>query len=402
MATPAVPDDSPESVNTLVETLDDESLYSGDPFPLYARLRRDAPVAWNARTGYWAVSRHADVVAVSKDSERFCSGKGILTFEIGVEYPSPPTMMHTDPPEHTRYRKLVQPGFAPSVIRALEPAVRERAQGLVAALEPGAPVDFVSTVSVPFPLMIISELLGVGDDWPRFFEWSEAAIPGATDMTAEERAELMAEMQEYLLEMTRARRGDPRDDLVSVLANVEVDGENLTDAELVMFLNQLLVAGNETTRNMVSGGMWAFAQHPEQWQRLVADRSLVASTVEEWLRWTTSVIAFMRTATVDTVVGGTPIKSGDPLLLLYASANRDELEFGPTADQFDIGRQPNHHVAFGFGAHFCIGAALARLEGRALLDALLDRFSTVTPAGEIERTASSIIAGVRSAPLRFD
>jgi cytochrome P450 len=396
MTTPA-----PRAANALAESLDDEALYAGDPFPLYARLRREAPVAWNNKLGYWAVSRHADVVAVSRDSERFCSGKGILTFEIGVEYPSPPTMMHTDPPEHTRYRKLVQPGFAPSVIRALEPAVRERAVGLVTALEPGEPVDFVSAVSVPFPLMIISELLGVGDDWARFFEWSEAAIPGATDMTDAQRAALMAEMQEYLLEMTRARRGDPRDDLVSVLANVEVDGENLTDAELVMFLNQLLVAGNETTRNMVSGGMWAFAQHPDQWKRLVDDRSLVPSTVEEWLRWTTSVIAFMRTATVDTVVGETPVRAGDPCLLVYASANRDELEFGPTADRFDIGRQPNHHVAFGFGAHFCIGAALARLEGRALLDALLDRFTTVEPAGEIERTPSSIIAGVRSAPLRL-
>jgi cytochrome P450 len=391
----------PRVANALAESLDDEALYAGDPFPLYARLRREAPVAWNGNLGYWAVSRHADVVAVSRDSEQFCSGRGILTFEIGVEYPTPPTMMHTDPPEHTRYRKLVQPGFAPSVIRALEPAVRERAVGLVAALEPGEAVDFVSAVSVPFPLMIISELLGVGDDWPRFFEWSEASIPGAAPMTPEERAQLMAEMQEYLLEMTRARRGDPRDDLVSVLANVEIDGENLTDAELVMFLNQLLVAGNETTRNMVSGGMWAFAEHPDQWKRLADDRSLVASTVEEWLRWTTSVIAFMRTATQDTVVGGTPIAAGDPLLLLYASANRDELEFGPTADRFDIGRQPNHHVAFGFGAHFCIGAALARLEGRALLDALLDRFTTVSPAGDIERTPSSIIAGVRAAPLQF-
>jgi cytochrome P450 len=395
-------DASREPTSALAEALDDESLYAGDPFPLYARLRREAPVAWNGRLGYWAVSRHADVVAVSRDSERFCSGKGILTFEIGVEYPTPPTMMHTDPPAHTRYRKLVQPGFAPSVIRALEPAVRERAQGLVAALEPATAVDFVSAVSVPFPLMIISDLLGVPtDDWMRFFHWSEASIPGATDMTAEERAQLMADMHEYLLAMTRARRGDPREDLISVLANVEVEGENLSDAELVMFLNQLLVAGNETTRNMVSGGMWAFAHHPEQWQRLVADRSLVPSAVEEWLRWTTSVIAFMRTATTDTVVGDTPIRAGDPLLLLYASANRDEAEFGPTADQFDIGRQPNHHVAFGFGAHFCIGAALARLEGRALLDALLDRFSTVEPAGEIERTASSIIAGVRTAPLRF-
>ena len=388
--------------SALAEALDDEALYAGDPFPLYTRLRNEDPVAWNARMGYWAVSRHADVVAVSRDSDLFCSGKGILTFEIGVEYPTPPTMMHTDPPAHTRYRRLVQPGFAPSVIRALEPAVRERAQGLVAAIEPGKAVDFVSAVSVPFPLMIISDLLGVPtDDWMRFFHWSEAAIPGATDMTAEERAQLMADMQEYLLEMTRVRRGDPREDLISVLANVEVDGENLNDAELVMFLNQLLVAGNETTRNMVSGGMWAFAEHPDQWQRLVADRSLVTSAVEEWLRWTTSVIAFMRTATADTVVGGTRVHAGDPLLLLYASANRDEAEFGPTADQFDIGRQPNHHVAFGFGAHFCIGAALARLEGRALLDALLDRFTTVEPAGEIERTPSSIIAGVRSAPLRF-
>src|SRR6476661_5341362 len=232
---------------SLPEALDDESLYAGDPFPLYKRLRHEAPVAWNGKLGYWAVSRHADVVAVSRDSDRFCSRQGILTFEIGVEYPTPPTMMHTDPPEHTRYRKLVQPGFAPSVIRALEPAVRERARGLVAALDPGEPVDFVPAVSVPFPLMIISDLLGVpSDDWRRFFEWSEAAIPGATDMTADERAQLMADMHEYLLEMTRARRDDPREDLISVLANVEVDGENLNDAELVMFLNQLLVAGNET------------------------------------------------------------------------------------------------------------------------------------------------------------
>src|SRR6476661_9732816 len=231
----------------LAATLEEPGFYAGDPFPHYARLRREAPVAWNAELGYWAVAKHADVVAISKDPELFCSGKGILTFEIGVEYPTPPTMMHTDPPEHTRYRKLVQPGFAPSVIRALEPAVRERARGLVAALDPGEPVDFVPAVSVPFPLMIISDLLGVpSDDWRRFFEWSEAAIPGATDMTADERAQLMADMHEYLLEMTRARRDDPREDLISVLANVEVDGENLNDAELVMFLNQLLVAGNET------------------------------------------------------------------------------------------------------------------------------------------------------------
>src|SRR3954452_7683780 len=141
----------------LAATLEEPGFYAGDPFPHYARLRREAPVAWNAELGYWAISKHADVVAISRDPEAFCSGKGILTFEIGVEYPSPPTMMHTDPPDHTRYRKLVQPAFSPSRIRALEPRVRERARELVERIEPGAPVDFVPAVAVPFPLFIIAE-----------------------------------------------------------------------------------------------------------------------------------------------------------------------------------------------------------------------------------------------------
>src|SRR6476646_10453690 len=159
---------SVQSGNLLAEALDDESLYVDDPFPVYARLRREAPVAWNARTGYWAVSRHKDVVAVSRDSERFCSARGILTFEIGVEYPTPPTMMHTDPPEHTRYRKLVQPGFAPSRMRALAPRVRARAAELVERIEPGTECDVVESLAVPFPLWIIAELLGIPEsDWPR-------------------------------------------------------------------------------------------------------------------------------------------------------------------------------------------------------------------------------------------
>ena len=385
----------------LTVPLDDPEFYAGDPFPHYARLRREAPVAWNPRLGYWALSRHAEVMAVSRDSETFCSRLGILTFEIGVEYPTPPTMMHTDPPEHTRYRKLVQPGLAPSVIRSLEAKVRMKARELVAAVVPGEAVDFVEAVAVPFPLMIISALLGIpDDDWPRFFAWSEAAIPGATDWPEEERQRLMDEMQAYLLEATLTRRGNPvGNDIISVLANVEVDGHELSDAELVMFLNQLLVAGNETTRNMISGGMWALAERPDQWNRLVRAPELIPSAVEEWLRWTTPVIAFMRTATRATELAGQPIAAGDPVLMLYASANRDEAEFGPTAADFDLARDPNHHVAFGFGAHFCIGAALARLEGRVLLEELLARFSTLEPAGPVERTPSGIIAGVRSAPL---
>ena len=384
----------------LTDPLVDDTFYAGDPFPQYRRLRDEAPVAWNAEKGFWAVSRWDDVMAVSTDPQTFCSGRGILVMEIGASYESPPTMMHTDPPEHTVYRKLVQPGFAPGRMRALESDVRTRAKLLLDELEPGEPADFVETVAVPFPLYIISALLGMPDeDWRRFYEWSEAVIPGATDWSEDERAELQADMHDTLLATTVARRAEPRDDLISVLAEVEIEGRKLSDSELAMFLIQLLVAGNETTRNLISGGLAALAENPREWQRLRRDRALVSTAVEEMLRWTTPVISFMRTATRDTELGGQAIRSGDPVLMLYASANRDERQFGAAADRFDVGRKPNHHVGFGFGAHFCIGAALARIEARVLLEELLDRFETVELGGDVERSHSSVIAGVKRAPL---
>jgi cytochrome P450 len=170
----------------LTAPLLDPDFYAGDPFPLYARLRRESPLAWNGTTGFWVASRHADVVAISRDTETFSSAKGIMVFEIGSEYATPPTMMHTDPPAHTRYRNLVQPGFRPSFMRALEDGVRARTVALVDRIEPGRPVDFVSDVAVPLPLQVISDLLGVPEEeWPRFFRWSEAVIPGATDWPEE-------------------------------------------------------------------------------------------------------------------------------------------------------------------------------------------------------------------------
>jgi len=386
----------------LTDPLIEDSFYAGDAFPQYARLRDEAPVAWNDTKGFWAVSRWDDVMAVSTDPETFCSGRGILVMEIGASYDSPPTMMHTDPPEHTVYRKLVQPGFAPGRMRALEADVRRRAKLLVDEIEAGRAVDFVETVAAPFPLYIISALLGIPDeDWQRFFEWSEAVIPGATDWPEEKRMALQADMHETLLTTTVARRADPRDDLISVLVQVEIEGRRLSDAELAMFLVQLLVAGNETTRNLVSGGLVALAERPEAWERLRRDRTLVPTAVEEMLRWTTPVVSFMRTATRHAELGGQAIREGDAVLMLYASANRDERQFGPTADRFDIGRDPNHHVAFGFGAHFCIGATLARIEARVLLEELLDRFETVEPAGNVTRSSSAVIAGVKRAPLVF-
>ena len=395
--------DDPSLHAELTDPLMREGLFvDGDPFALYARLRREAPVARNEALGYWALSRHADVVEVSKAPERFCSAKGILTFEIGVEYPSPPTMMHTDPPEHTTYRKIVSPGFRPSVMRRVEEDVRRRTIALLDAVEAGVVTDVVPTIAVPLPLQVIAALLGIPEaDLDRFFEWSEASIPGSNDWPREKRQALMAEMHAYLLDAVRTRRDDPHEDVVSVVGQVEVDGRRLTDEELVMFLNQLLVAGNETTRNAMSGGLAALARNPEQWQRLVDDRGLIPTAVEEILRWTTPVIYFMRTATQDTQIRGVPIAAGDPVVLLYASANRDEEEYGPTADRFDVGRTPNHHVALGFGTHFCLGAALARLELRILLEELVDRFRSIEPGGDVARTPSTIIAGVTSSPVVF-
>ena len=392
----------------------DPSLYSGgDPFELYAALRRTSPLCWVDREGggFWAVTTYPEVSAIGADPVGFCSSKGILVDEIGTTYDAPPTMMHTDPPQHTRYRRLVQPGFKPSMVKLMEEGVTAKARALISPIRSGEAVDVVETLSIPFPLQVICELLGVdGSQWRRFFEWSEAVIPGESERSEEERAELQAEMWGSLVGVAEERRVSPAQDLVSVLANVGSHPENpgngnqdpLSEAELAMFLIQLLVAGNETTRNLLSGGLAALAERPDQWAALRADPTLVPSAVEELLRWTTPVISFMRTATAPTTIRGKAVAEGDPVLLVYASANRDEEIFGADADRLRIDRHPNPHVAFGFGPHFCLGAALARLEARVVLSQLLDRFASLRPAGPVERTASSVIAGVRHASLVFD
>jgi cytochrome P450 len=390
-----------------VELLTDPQLYrDGDPFALYAELRRDAPVAWHEGAGFWAVTTHPEVTSIGTDPEAFCSSRGILVEEIGSTYDSPPTMMHTDPPQHTRYRRLVQPGFKPSMVRLMEAGVTSKARALIDPIVSGRAVDIVPTLSVPYPLQVICELLGVdGEQWPRFYEWSEAVIPGESDNSPEVRQQLMADMWAYLIGVANERRLSPADDLVSVLATSGSEGggggEQLSEAELAMFLIQLLVAGNETTRNLLSAGLAALAEHPDQWAALRADRSLVPGAVEELLRWTTPVISFMRTATRATTIRQQAIAEGDPVLLIYAAANRDESVFGPDADQLRIDRHPNPHVSFGFGPHFCLGAALARLEARTVLDLLLDRFATLDLIEPVERTPSPVIAGIRHASLVF-
>jgi len=390
----------------LTDALLDPATYAGDQHATYRVLRGRTPLAWNATKGFWAVTRHAEVVEASSEPARFCSARGILVDEIGVTYDTPPTMMHADPPEHTRYRHLVRPGFTNAVVRGLEPLVRARTERLLddlaARSADGAVVDVTAELAVPLPIQLIASLLGLptGDE-ERLFRWSEAAIPGATDWPEDERMALLGEMTVELLDLAGRRRAQPRDDVVSMLATYEEDGESLTDEELGMFLVQLLVAGNETTRNAISGGLVALAEHPDQLERLAADAGLLPTAAEEVLRWTTPVTSFLRTATGDTELGGIPIAAGDPLLLLYASANRDEAEFGPDAGALDLGRAPNHHVALGHGPHFCLGAALARLELATVLEGVTARWRRMEVAGPVVRSGSSIIAGIRSAPLRL-
>jgi cytochrome P450 len=378
------------------------STYLGDPNPLYATLRREAPITWVEDPGFWALSTHGLVTKASLHPEDFCSRRGILVGEIGTTYDFPPTMMHTDAPEHPRYRRLVQPGFKPSMIKQLRTQVEATATRLLDQLPMGEDVDIVEALSVPFPLQVIAEILGADvDEWPTFFRWSEAAIPDVLELSAEERAATQLEMWNYLIELAEARRNDPRDDVVSAIATATIDGDLLSETELAMFLIQLLVAGNETTRNLISGGLVALAERPEQWAQVVNNEAVLPTAVDEMLRWTTPVTSFLRTATSTTTLGDQVIEEGDPVLLLYASANFDEAVFGSTATEFEVTRSPNPHVSFGVGNHFCLGAALARMEAEVILRGLRERATSISLTGDVERSPSSIISGVRHATLRL-
>ncbi|MFM7061166.1 MAG: cytochrome P450 [Actinomycetes bacterium] len=386
----------------LVGPIADPALYAGDPFPHYARLRREAPLAWLPDPGCWIATKHADVLRISRDPETFCSSEGILLMDIGRDLPEiPGALLYVDPPEHGRYRRLVNPGFSTSHIRTLEAQIRDRARTLVEAVPLDTTVDVVEALAVPFPLLVIADLLGVpGDDWPRFRVWTDLMIEAAQGTTPESEAALV-EMATYFLDLVAERRANPRDDLVSLLCTAEVDGVGLDDGELMMFYGQLLVAGNETTRNLVSGALQVFSEHPDQWARLRSEPATIPAAVEECLRWTTPVISFMRTATRDVEVAGETIRAGEPVLLVYAAANRDEEVFGDTAERFDATRDPNPHVALGFGEHFCLGAVLARLEARVFLEEATRRFATLEPAGPVERLDSGVIAGILRVPVRL-
>jgi len=370
-----------------------------DPYPSFAQLRAEAPVLWHDEAQLWTIARHDDVMRISRDPAAFCSGQGVLPADRDRDVDTASSILFLDPPDHQRHRKLVSPAFTPRRISALEARVRELARELLDDIDSDGPVDFPPAVAEPLPMLVIAEMLGVPvEDRDRFKIWSDAMIEAATE-PKEDTYNLAAELWEYFEKIIEQRRARPSDDLVSVIAHAEVDDVPLTNAELNGFCMTLLVAGNETTRNLITGGVEALARYPEQMQRLVEDRSLIPTAVEEMLRWVTPVMNFARTATTDVELRGQRVEAGQMVFMLYGSANRDPDPFGPSADTFDVGRQPNPHVAFGFGEHFCMGASLARLEARVLFDELFQRFSTIELAGDPERLRSSLMRGLVHLPV---
>jgi cytochrome P450 len=322
------------------------------------------PISWHPTPGFWALARHEDVVAVSRDIATFCTSRGILLADLDRPIIPRQSIIYIDPPDHTQYRKLVQPAFSPGRLRALEGRIVALVDELRARLEPGHPTDFVEAFAAPLPLLMIVDMLGVpGADHARFKRWSDAVIEAGTQVTPETMAQA-AELFEYFASFLATRRAQPGNDLLSVLVHSEIDGERLGEFDLLAFCMSLLVAGNETTRNLLSHGALALATFPEERALLARTPSLLPGAVEEMLRWGSPVGSFMRTATRDTVLCGTRLRKGDRLLLLYASANRDEAVFGADAEEFRVTRYAGAHVAFGYGAHFCLGAQLARMEAR--------------------------------------
>ena len=396
---------------TPVDLSDSRSYVPGVPHAWLAHLRRHDPVHWQDEAGgpgFWAVTRYEDCVTVNRDYERFSSAvRGTMPFEMPDEDVAQQSLMmlNMDPPLHTRYRRLVNKGFTPRMVRDLEANIHRVTDAIIDQVIERGEADFVTDLSAELPLQVIAELLGVPrDDRHRMFEWSNRMV-GNEDpeyqTQAEEALVAAMELYAYAAELFAIKRIEPHADLMSVLTTVEVEGEQLSEMELELFFLLLTVAGNETTRNLMSGAMDTFFQHPDQWQRLLDDRSLLPRAVDEMLRFVSPVMNFRRTAMCDVTLSGTEIKAGDKVVFFHASANRDEDVFAE-ADTFDIGRDPNPHIAFGGGGpHFCLGANLARMEIRVMFEHLLDRMPDIRRRGDLQRLQSQFINGVKHLPVAF-
>ncbi len=385
----------------------------GVPHDQFDRLRAEAPVYWHPEkddTGFWALTKHADVRAASHDCDTFSSELGgtfIPTADEEALASLRLTILNMDPPKHNRYRKLVSKGFTPRMIRMLVDEIERRAAVVVDEVCERGEVEFVEEIAAQVPVQMICEMIGLEKElWPRIFELSNQLIGSRDDpdYVAVEGQEMASAAEVYALcdAVAADRRANPRDDIMTALVQAEIDGERLDDAELNLFFITLIVAGNETTRNLINHAMLALIDHPDQAQRLRGDPSLWdATAVDEMLRWGSSIHNFRRTLTKDTTMRGVEMKAGDKVVLYYASANRDEEVF-EHPHRFHVGRTPNDHVTFGGGGvHYCPGASLAKAEIRATMRQLVERLPDIELAGPPNRLHSDFVNGIKTMPIRF-
>ena len=405
MTSPALPE---------IDLSDLRLFQRGIPHEAFARLRREAPVRFQPGRdgGFWSLMRHEDVVAVNRDSRSFSSERrGIMMFDqTSLEGPEDPRMMiEIDPPRHTRYRKLVNRGFTPRMLATLEPRMRAIAREAIEAGLSAGRCDFATQLANRVPVAMICELTGVpaaDHDWLE--KQSDRIQAGAAQGAAGKgiATAAIAELCEYANRLAAEKRrelaqGREPSDIVTTLLSADVDGQALSAAEFGLFFVLLAVAGNETTRSALSGGVLALAERPEAWARLRARPALLPTAVEEILRWSSPILYMGRTALRDALIRGQRIRAGERVVLWYASANFDEAVF-PEPMRFDVARSPNEHVAFGGGGpHFCLGASLARLELRVVLEELLARVGALRLAGPVAHAGSNFSNGIFSLPLEL-
>ena len=381
-------------MTTTFSPFDDEVI--ADPYPHYADLRARDPVHHNPELGLWVLSTYDHVRAAARDHRHFRSGNGVSFARMQI-----PMMLTMDPPDHERLRRFVSRDFTPRAVPRWRPLIDELVDELTADLPDR--FEMVSTLSAPLPVRLIAGVLGVpGSDYPMFKRWSDDIVRGfaLTDITQlpGESMQAVMELGEYVRDLVAERRQNPTDDLLSLLL-VERDGECLDDMEITFFFLLLLVAGNETTTNLLSNLFHELATHPEQWEHLRHGRARVEAATEEALRYTPPIQGFFRDADEQATIGGHQIPDGDRVLLLWASANRDESHYDE-ADRFDVRRPIEDHMAFGHGIHVCLGVHLARLEVHALFRRLLERFDRLEPDGPAVRTHNPTLRGFEQLPLR--
>jgi cholest-4-en-3-one 26-monooxygenase len=397
-----------------IDLLDLDRFQRLEHHEMFKRLRAEEPIYWQDHPqgrGFWNVVRHEDLIAVNRDPLTYSSEIGGVSI-LGPEEmessngtdPRGLMMLYMDPPKHTRYRLLVNKGFTPRMIGLLEKYLKHRAILIVDNIIERGSCDFVEDLASELPLQAIAEIMGVPQEERRLlFEWSNRMI-GIDDpeYASNDGAEASIELFMYVNELAKKRRSDPRDDIVTRLINAEVEGDKLSEIEFDMFMMLLTVAGNETTRNTTAWGMWALMDNPQQYKELATNLdTMLDRAIEEILRWATPVYHFRRTATADLVLGGKDIKKDDKVVIWHTSANRDEAVFDEPFT-FDINRWPNEHIAFGGGgAHFCLGANLARMELKLIFREILERIPDMQMTAAPSMLRSNFIGGVKHLPVSY-